>query len=153
MSMYILKEEQTGDYLFSTDRSRMDIQVIFRFISEQSYWAQGISIETVKRSIENSLCFGIYHQGEQVGFARIITDYATIAYLGDVFVDEAHRGKGLSKALMTFMQSIEEMKTLRRMILLTRDAHTLYAQYGFKPLAAPQNYMELHRPDIYKKHN
>lgn len=151
--MYILKEEQTGDYLFSTDRSRMDIQVIFRFISEQSYWAQGISIETVKRSIENSLCFGIYHQGEQVGFARIITDYATIAYLGDVFVDEAHRGKGLSKALMTFMQSIEEMKTLRRMILLTRDAHTLYAQYGFKPLAAPQNYMELHRPDIYKKHN
>jgi len=148
--MYPLKEKHIDGYLFSTDPAKLDVETIYQFISERSYWAKGIPMDVLKRSIENSLCFGIYKDDRQVGFARLITDLATFAYLGDVFIDEAHRGKGLSKRLMEFMQAMDELKSLRRMILVTRDAHALYSQFGFKPLATPDKYMELHRPDVYK---
>jgi predicted GNAT family N-acyltransferase len=142
-------EQHWGDYAFSTDRTRLNIAFVHQFIAEQSYWAKGVPLETVKCSIENSLCIGVYRNEQQIGFARLVTDYATFAYLADVFIDEAHRGKGLSKRLMEFIHSIQELKYLRRIVLVTRDAHTLYAQYGFKPLATPEKYMELHRPDVY----
>jgi len=148
--MNIFREANSGKYVLSTDKSRIDKQYVHHFLSAQSYWAQGISIETVKRSIDHSLCFGIYLDAQQVGFARLVTDYATFAYLADVFVDEGHRGKGLSKALMEFIQHIDELNSLRRIVLVTRDAHTLYHQFGFKALATPDTYMELHRPNVYQ---
>jgi GNAT superfamily N-acetyltransferase len=144
-------EKNHDEFLFSTDKKKLNVDYIHNFLSQKSYWAQGIQKERVQLSIDNSLCFGIYHGQKQIGFARIITDYATIGYLGDVFVDEAYRGRGLSKMLMDFIFEIEALKQFRRMILLTSDAHALYARSGFKPLAKPENYMELHRPDIYKK--
>lgn len=149
--MDLLKEEYTNGYLFSTDKSKLNIPYIHQYLSVESYWAQGVPLETVQRSINNALCFGIYQNDEQVGFARLITDYATFAYLGDVFVDERHRGKGLSKSLMTFIQNMDEFKTVRRMVLVTRDAHDLYSRFGFKSLATPDKYMELHRPNVYQQ--
>lgn len=148
--MNVIEKNHDG-FLFSTDRQKLNVDYIHHFLSQKSYWAQGVPRETVQLSIDNSLCFGIYHGQQQVGFARVITDYATIGYLGDVFIDEAYRGRGLSKMLMDFIFGIESLKTFRRMILLTSDAHSLYARYGFKPVAKPDSYMELHRPDIYKK--
>jgi len=148
--MNLVKEEYIDGYLFSTDRTKLNLEYVHYFISTQSYWAQNIPLGTVRRAIENSLCFGIYKDGVQVGFARFITDYATFAYLGDVFVDPEFRGNGLSKKLMEFIQRIDELKSLRRMVLVTRDAHDLYSRYGFKSLATPDKYMELHRPDVYK---
>jgi GNAT superfamily N-acetyltransferase len=118
------------------------------------YWAKGIPQEVVARSIEHSLCFGIYHEVgatlRQVGFARVISDFATIAYLGDVFVLEPYRGRGLSKWMMECITQHPQLQGLRRWILLTRDAHALYEKFGFRPLRAPDRYMELHRPDIYE---
>ena len=148
--MKLLKEEHIDGYLFSTDRTKLNLEYIHNFVSTQSYWAQNIPIETVRRAIENSFCFGIYKDGKQVGFARFVTDYATFAYLADVFIDSDFRGNGLSKKLMEFIQRIDELKSLRRMVLVTRDAHDLYSRYGFKSLATPEKYMELHRPDVYK---
>ncbi|MGZ3861737.1 MAG: GNAT family N-acetyltransferase [Bacteroidia bacterium] len=140
----------TGDYTFSTDKRKLDIQVIHQFLST-SYWAQEIPFEIVKRSIENSFCFGVYFRDKQVGFARVVTDFATFGYLADVFVLEEHRGKGLSKKLMEFIMSQPELKGLRRFMLATRDAHKLYEQYGFKQLAKPERIMEIVVPDIYIK--
>jgi GNAT superfamily N-acetyltransferase len=115
------------------------------------YWARGIPRETVARSIEHSLCFGVYDgNGAQVGLARVISDFATIAYLGDVFVLESHRGRGLSKWMMECVMQHPELQGLRRWILLTRDAHGLYEQYGFTPLKSPESYMERHNPGIYE---
>ncbi|HEY9046651.1 MAG TPA: GNAT family N-acetyltransferase [Ohtaekwangia sp.] len=145
----IAKEEVYNGFVFSSDRSRIDVPYVHRVISTQTYWAKGVPLDVMQRSIENSCCFGVYTGEQQVGFARLITDYATFAYLADVFIDEAYRGKGLSKKLMDFIFGIEEFKIFRRMVLVTRDAHTLYERYGFKPLKSPQNYMELHRPDVY----
>jgi GNAT superfamily N-acetyltransferase len=108
-------------------------------------------MDLIAQSIRNSLSFGIYEGNKQVGFARVITDYTTFAYLADVFVDEAYRGRGLSKILMTFIFSFEEFKKLRRFSLATRDAHGLYAQFGFTPLKSPDRFMELHQPDVYQK--
>jgi predicted GNAT family N-acyltransferase len=144
-------EQWHDDFLFSTHREKLDLNYIHSFLATQSYWASGVPREIVQRSIEHALCFGIYHHQQQIGFARFITDYATFGYLGDVFIDEQHRGRGLSKKLMEFIFGIEEFKIFRRMILVTSDAHGLYAQYGFKPLVAPDRYMELHRPNLYKK--
>lgn len=151
--MYIQQEQYIDGFLFSTDRSKLNVAYIHQFIAESSYWAQGVPRVVIERSIENSLCFGIYRLDAQVGFARLVTDYATFAYLADVFVDEAYRGRGLSKRLMEFIQGLEELKILRRMMLVTRDAQELYARYGFKPVTSPEKYMELHRPDVYKKSN
>jgi GNAT superfamily N-acetyltransferase len=146
----MLKEWTIGELFFSTDKSRLDIPFVHNFLSEHSYWAKGITLELVRRSIEHSLSIGIYSGGKQVGFARVITDYATFGYLADVFVAPAFRGKGVSKQLMAFILDIDEIKILRRFLLATLDAHALYSQYGFKPLKSPDRFMEVHQPDIYR---
>ena len=137
-------------YEISTDRQLLDIPYVHAQLTE-SYWATGIPLETVEKSIQGALCFGIYQGKQQVGFARIITDRATFAYLADVFVDEKHRGKGLSKALMQFILARPELQGLRRILLGTRDAHGLYAQFGFEPLPNNGRFMHLHNPEVYKK--
>jgi GNAT superfamily N-acetyltransferase len=137
------------DFLLSTDKTLLDTDAIHRFLSTQAYWSLGIPRETVARSIEHALCFGVYHQGQQIGFARVITDYATIAYLGDVYILENYRGKGLSKWLIENIMAHPDLQGLRRWILLTGDAHELYRKYGWKDIADPSKWMELHKPDIY----
>ena len=137
-------------YKISANFADMDVDVIHGFISA-SYWAKGIPMATLRRSLENSLCFGVFTQaGEQVGFARMITDKATFAYLSDVFVLEPHQGKGLSKLLMSAILDHPDLQGLRRMVLATGDAHGLYQQFGFTALAAPEIYMELHTPNLYE---
>lgn len=136
-------------YSITTDTTFFNLEYIHNFLSH-SYWAEGIPIETVQKSIENSLCFGVFHLGKQIGFARMITDKATFAYLADVFIDEAYRGKGLSKWLMEEIMNHPDLQGLRRMLLATRDAHSLYAQYGFVPLTFVDRWMHIHRLDIYK---
>ena len=138
-----------GEYLISTDPIRLDPEAIHRYLS-RSYWAKGIPLEVVRRSVEGSLCFGLYHDNRQIGFARVITDRATFAYLGDVYVLEEHRGKGLGKWLMDAVFAHPALTGLRRFVLATRDAHALYSRYGFTPLRNPAAYMEIHRPDIYQ---
>ena len=145
-----VQEYRKGEYVISTDRARLDPDVIHGFLVE-SYWAKGIPREVVARSIENSLCFGIYCGTAQVGFARVISDFATYAYLGDVFVLDSHRGNGLSRWLMDCIMQQPGLQGLRRWTLATRDAHGLYAKFGFTPLAAPERFMELHNRDVYRK--
>jgi len=142
-------EHRRGEFLISTERARLDLEVIHGFLTN-CYWAKGIPRDVVARSIEHSLCFGLYDGGAQVGFARVISDFATIAYLGDVFVLEPYRARGLSKWLMECVVRHPALQGLRRWILLTRDAHGLYSQFGFTPLKSPERYMELHRPDVYE---
>ena len=137
-----------GDFTISCDPAHLDLDVIHGFLS-QSYWAKGIPRDTVARSLEGSLCFALLHQGTQVGFARVISDGATIAYLGDVFVLPAFRGQGLSKWLMECVTSHPDLQGLRRWILATADAHGLYAQFGFTALKSPQVFMERHDPNVY----
>lgn len=138
-------------YRISTDQSELDFEVIYTFIAS-SYWAAGIPRDTLKKAIANSLCFAILTEaGAQVGFARLITDKATFAYLADVFVLEAHRGKGLSKWLMKHILAHPELRGVRRTLLATRDAHALYAQYGFTPVPNPESMMQVWRPEIYQK--
>ncbi|MEA2572617.1 MAG: hypothetical protein QOI24_4618 [Acidobacteriota bacterium] len=127
----------------STDKSQLDVERIHRFLSEESYWAKGIPRALVDRAIEHSLCFGAYDGAAQVGFARVVTDYAAFAYVGDVFVLPSHRGRGVSKALMDAIRSHPELQSLRRWHLLTYDAHGLYAQYGFRALEKPERHMEI----------
>jgi GNAT superfamily N-acetyltransferase len=143
-------EQQRGGFLISTDRARLSLDVVHDYLTN-CYWAKGIPREVVERSIEHSLCFGIYEQsGAQVGFARVVSDFATVAYLGDVFVLESHRGGGLSKWLMECITQHPALQNLRRWILLTRDAHGLYSKFGFTAVKSPDRYMELHRPDVYQ---
>ena len=143
-------ESRRGEFLISTDRARLDLDVIHGFLTN-CYWAKGIPREVVARSIEHSLCFGVYDgSGAQVGFARVVSDFATVAYLGDVFILESHRGRGLSQWLMECIMQHPALQGLRRWILLTRDAHGLYEKFGFTPVKAPERYMELHRPDVYE---
>jgi GNAT superfamily N-acetyltransferase len=141
--------DSRGEFEISTDPSRIDLAVVHGYLSA-SYWAKGIPLETVSRSIQNSLCFGIYRGNEQIGFARVITDRATFAYLADVFVLEAYRGRGLSKWLMECITAHPELQGLRRWSLATRDAHGLYRQFGFQDLKAPELWMEKHNPDVYR---
>jgi GNAT superfamily N-acetyltransferase len=150
--MELKHERIVNGFLLSTDKSRIDLPYVHHFLSTKSYWAEGIPLAVVQQSIKHALSFGIYKNDKQVGFARVVTDYATFGYLADVFVDELYRGKGLSKNLIEFIFSLEELKGLRRIMLATRDAHSLYAQYGFKLLQAPGRFMELHQPDVYKRH-
>lgn len=138
-----------GEYEISTDPERLDIAVIHGYLT-QSYWSPGIPRAIVERAIANSLCVGLYRGSEQVGFARVITDNATFAYLADVFVLEPHRGKGLSKRLMEFIQAHRDLQGLRRFMLGTKDAHTLYSQFGFTGLANPARMMEILKPDAYR---
>ncbi|MBI2429087.1 MAG: GNAT family N-acetyltransferase [Ignavibacteriales bacterium] len=137
-----------SEYFISTDKSKLNVDVIHSFLTT-SYWAQGIPRETVVRCIENSLCFGAYFNDEQVGFARVISDYTTFAYLADVFVIEAHRGKEVSKMIMGAVIKHPQLQGLRRIVLATKDAHGLYAQYGFTPLKVPERWMEIHNPNVY----
>lgn len=146
----MIHEWRRGDYLISTDKSRLDLAVIHRFITT-SYWAPGIPMETVKRSIEHSLAFGVYKGDAQVGFARVITDYATFAYIGDVFILEEFRGQGLSKWLMEVVAAHPDLQGLRRWLLLTRDAHGLYRKTGFTEPKTPERYMEKFFPDVYER--
>ncbi|HET8798900.1 MAG TPA: GNAT family N-acetyltransferase [Thermoanaerobaculia bacterium] len=125
----------------TSDRARMDAARIHGYLSNESYWARGITREKVERSIAGSICFGAFDGGEQVGFARVITDGATFAYLADVFVVESHRGRGIAKEIMTAIAGHPDLQDLRRWHLVTRDAHGLYAQFGFTPLDAPERHM------------
>lgn len=136
-------EKQIGAFLYSTDKSKLNLDYIHHFLSKESYWAKNIPIEIVKQSIDGSLCFGVYENNKQVGFARVITDYATFGYLADVFIDKDYRGKGLSKELMTFIKEQEVIKKLRRFMLATLDAHSLYEHFGFNSLKEPNRFMEI----------
>ncbi|MDD8017804.1 MAG: GNAT family N-acetyltransferase [Bacteroidota bacterium] len=138
------------DYFVSTDKTKLDVDVIHQFLSS-SYWAKGIPRSVIKKSIEHSLCFGVYHDTRQVGFARVISDFTTFAYLADVFILETYRGKGLSKMLMKEIVAFPQLRGLRRFILATRDAHGLYKQFGFTEIKHPDRWMEIHNPNVYKK--
>lgn len=146
-------ENSKGDYLISTDPSKLNLEVIHKYLSQESYWAKDIPFETVEHSIENSLCFGLFHQQEQIGFARLITDKSTFAYLADVFILKEHRGNGLSKFLMATIQSHPELQNLRGWLLRTKDAHSLYEQFGWNKLTEEQlqRFMIRFNPDVYKK--
>jgi N-acetylglutamate synthase-like GNAT family acetyltransferase len=139
-----------ADYEISTDVDRLDVDVIHKFLAEDSYWSRGIPRSIVERAIVNSLCFGVYHRGAQVGLARVVTDRSTFALLADVFILEQHRGKGLSKWLMRCIVGHQDLQGLRRLLLLTSDAHGLYSQFGFEPLGNPSRFMEVLRPDVYQ---
>lgn len=127
----------------TTDRARLDVALIHRYLSEESYWAKGIPRERLERAIANSLCFGVFEDGAQVGFARVITDRATFAYLADVFVLPSHRGRGISKTIMEAVRAHPDLQGLRRWHLSTLDAHGLYEQYGFRALSMPERHMEI----------
>ena len=142
-------EWRRGEYLISTDKSRLDLTLIHNILTK-SYWAAGIPLEVVRRSIEHSLSFGLYKEEQQIGYARVITDYATFAYLGDVFILEPFRGQGLSKWLMEVIVTRPELQGFRRWILLTKDAHGLYKKVDFTGVATPERYMERFFPDVYE---
>ncbi|MEO1261806.1 MAG: GNAT family N-acetyltransferase [Bacteroidota bacterium] len=140
-----------GDYEISTDKNRLQLNIVHKYLSEEAYWCKNIPLKTLEKGIENSCCFGLYFQGQQIGFARVVTDYATFAYLADVFILEPHRGKGLSKWLVQTIMNHPLLQGMRRWVLGTKDAHGLYEKYaGFKPFKEPGRFMEKHFPDIYK---
>ena len=138
------------DFLITTDINKIDVSYVHWFLT-QSYWAEGIPIETVERSIKGSICFSVIYLNHQVGFARVITDKATFAYLADVFIDESFRGKGLSKWLMDVILNHPDLQGFRRFMLATRDAHGLYSQFGFSPLTNTDRWMHIHQPNVYKQ--
>jgi GNAT superfamily N-acetyltransferase len=142
-------EVRRDGYLVSTERSRLDLDAVHAFLSNESYWATGISREQLQRAIASSLPFGVYCRDQQLGFARAITAYATFAYLADVFVFESHRRRGVSKLLLEAVVAHPQLQELRRWLLGTRDAHGLYAQFGFIPLEEPARWMELPYPNTY----
>jgi GNAT superfamily N-acetyltransferase len=134
------------EYEISTDPGRIDRDLVHRFLSRESYWARGIPRDVVDRCIDNSLCFGVYRGSEQVGFARVVTDRAAIAYLGDVFIVAGHRRRGLGKRLVEVVMRHPDLQGLRRFMLGTEDAHSLYERFGFRPLAHPDRMMEIASP-------
>ncbi|MGV3586538.1 MAG: GNAT family N-acetyltransferase [Adhaeribacter sp.] len=141
-----------GQFIISTDPAKLQVEVIHKYLSQESYWAENIPRAVVERAIANSLNFGLYvAPGEQIGFARIITDYATFAYLADVFVLPEYRGQGLSKWLMECIMTYPDLQNLRRFMLMTRDAHTLYTRFGFTPVKDAANCLEIARPGLYKQ--
>lgn len=144
-------EVSNGEYLITTNPSLLSVDIIHHYLSEESYWAKHIPRVVVEKSITNSLCFGLYRQSEQIGFARLVTDKATFAYLADVFILEQHRGKGLSKWLIEVIQFHPELQGLRRWMLGTRDAHGLYAQFGWSEISEETRkiFMQRHFPDVY----
>jgi GNAT superfamily N-acetyltransferase len=142
-------EWQNGEFIISTDRDRLQTDAIQKFLSEESYWARERTLEQTLRAIENSLSFGVYAGDKQIGFARVVTDYATFAYIGDVFILNEFRGRGLSKWLMETIVSHPELQGLRRWILATKDAHSLYEKTGFSGLKFPERWMEKTAPNAY----
>jgi len=143
-------EWHRDDLVVSDDRARLDLAVVHRFLAGDSYWAAGIPEALMARAMAHSLCFGLYRGGDQIGFARVVTDRATFGYLCDVFVDSAHRGAGRGRWLVECVLAHPDLQGLRRLSLMTRDAHELYAPFGFRPLADPTRYLEIHRPNVYK---
>ncbi|MDD2315649.1 MAG: GNAT family N-acetyltransferase [Proteiniphilum sp.] len=139
------------DYTITTDKSKMDVVAIHDFLSKHSGWSDNIPYDSVKTSIDNSLNFGLFHHDKQIGFARIISDFSTIAYLGDVYVLENYRGQGLSKKLMDTIVNHPNLQGLRRWILLTSTADWLYEKYGFTKVPNPEIYMERFNPNVYKQ--
>lgn len=137
-------------FSISMEKEKMDIDVIHSFLN-RTYWAEGISKEIIRRSIENSMCFGVFENDKQVGFARMITDKATFAYLADVFIVEEYQGRGLSKLLMESIMSHPDLQGLRRMVLATKDAHGLYKQFGFTSLINVERWMHILNNDVYKR--
>ena len=144
-------ERARDGYVISDDPSRLDRDLIHRFLSEESYWSPGIPREVVDRALDNSLCFGVYHRDEQAAFARAVTDRATFAYLADVFVVDAHRGRGLGKWLVEPVLQHPDLQGLRQFILGTWDAHRLYERYGWRPLERVERFMSIERnpEDLY----
>ena len=135
-------EWRRDEYTISTDRERLNASLIHNFLSNRAYWAKGRSLEVVKRAIGNSLNFGVYKDGEQIGFARVVTDYATFAWLADVFILDEYRGRGLSKWLIEVIVSHQQLQGFRRWVLATKDAHELYRRFGFAELKEPARWME-----------
>ena len=144
-------EINDNGFIFSDDVNLVDVKSVHHYLSTQSYWAKGIPKETVQKSIANSLCFGVYNDGKQTGFARWVTDRATFGYLCDVYIENDFRGLGLSKKLMSLMLFHPDLQGLRTYCLATLDAHLLYAQFGFKAVANPEKLMEIRIKDIYLK--
>lgn len=136
-----------------TSKEEMNVEMIYDFLHHRSYWAKGIPRKIVQKSIENSICFGVFTGQQQVGFARVISDKATFAYLADVFILEPYRGQGLSKKMIENILTHPELQGLRRWILATADAHDLYRQNGFSGLAKPERWMEKHFPEVYRSSN
>lgn len=144
-------EQRHGTYLISDDPARLDAGAIHAYLT-RSYWAEGIPLETVQRSLENALCIAAYDSdGKQVGLVRVISDFATFAYLCDVYVLEEHRRHGLSKAMLKLAHAHPKLQGLRTWVLRTRDAHGLYTQFGFKPVEHPESYMARRDPNVYKR--
>ncbi len=143
-----------GEYMISTDKSMLDVGMVHQFLATKSYWAADIPLDVVKRAIENSFCFGMYHNKKQVGYARVITDFATTAYVGDVFILEDYRGHGLGKWMVETIVKHPSLDGLRLWFLGTRDAHGLYEKYGFKKVAGSglmDRLMAILNPDVYKR--
>jgi GNAT superfamily N-acetyltransferase len=138
------------DFSISDDKTQIDVAYVHRFLTK-SYWAEDMPVDVVQQSINGSLCFATFYKKQQVGFARVITDEATFAYLCDVFIDEDFRGKGLSKWLMEVILAYPTLQSLRRFMLATKDAHGLYQQHGFIPLTFTDKWMHIHNPNAYKK--
>jgi GNAT superfamily N-acetyltransferase len=145
-----MRDWSRDGFAVSCDPAKVDLAVVAGFLAE-SYWASGIPAETVRRSIEGSLCFALLAGERQIGFARVISDRATIAYLGDVFVLQEFRGRGLGKWLVECVLAHPQLQGLRRWVLVTADAHGIYREFGFKQLARPENFMELHDPQVYSR--
>jgi GNAT superfamily N-acetyltransferase len=144
-----MEPETNGEFTISTDKDLLDLAVIHKFLSEDSYWARERPIEQTKTAIENSICFGLYDGDRQIGFARVVSDKATFAYIGDVFVLNEYRGRGLSKWLMQVIVDHPELQGLRRWVLATKDAHGLYEQFEFAQLRYPERWMEKTAPNAY----
>lgn len=144
----MIQEYSNKNFLISTDTAKLDVEAIHNFLSA-SYWAKNIPEKVVARAIKNSLCFGVYDSDRQIGFARVITDYATYAYLADVYILESHRGLGLSKWLMKCIMAHPDLQGLRRFSLATKDAHGLYQKFGFNELKNPEFHMEIFNSEIY----
>lgn len=141
-------EKKSGVYLISTDKAKLHIPVIHKFLTEDSYWNKGITLNKVERCIEHSLCFGMYENSVQIGFARIISDFTTFAYLADVFILPDYRGRGCSKMLVAAIMEHPELLNLRRWVLATSDAHGLYKQFGWQPLSKTEKWMEIFDPNF-----
>ena len=140
-----------GGFCISTDKAKLDVDSIHGFLSTKAYWCLNIPKDTLITAIQNSRCFGVYQNEKQIGFARVISDFSTIAYLGDVYILEEYRGKGLSKWLIETIMSDPNLQGLRRWILLTADAHGLYRQFGWTNIAEPDKWMTVHDKNVYSK--
>ncbi len=143
-------EFKKDNYVISTDPVRLDIKTIHNYLT-RSYWSKGIPFEIVKKTIENSFCFGVYDETSQIGFARVISDFVTFGYLADVFILEEHQGKGLGIWLIECILNHPDLQGFRKWLLVTKDAHRLYEKFGFRNLAMPETYMEIAKPGIYSQ--